>query len=133
MYGTGEGVAEGLRRGGELVPQGRRPGQRRGAATSADLYENGRGVAQDDAEAMRWYRKAADQGNAERSTTSACCTRRPGVAKDDAEAMSWFRKAADQGNAAARPDSACMYADGRAWRRTTHRRWLVPQGRRPGQ
>jgi TPR repeat protein len=29
-----------------------------------DLYYFGRGVAQDYAKAMRWYRKAADQGNA---------------------------------------------------------------------
>ena len=26
------------------------------------MYTNGRGVTQDDAEAVRWYRKAADQG-----------------------------------------------------------------------
>ena len=28
------------------------------------MYENGRGVPQDDAEALKWYRKAAEQGNA---------------------------------------------------------------------
>ncbi len=28
------------------------------------MYENGRGVAQDYAEAARWYRKAAEQGDA---------------------------------------------------------------------
>ena len=29
------------------------------------MYRNGRGVAQNDAEAVKWYRKAADQGLAE--------------------------------------------------------------------
>ena len=29
------------------------------------MYSFGRGVAQDDAEAVRWYRKAAEQGNAD--------------------------------------------------------------------
>jgi TPR repeat protein len=29
------------------------------------LYENGRGVAQDYAQARRWYQKAADAGDAE--------------------------------------------------------------------
>jgi hypothetical protein len=29
------------------------------------MYQNGRGVAKDDAQALVWYRKAADQGNAE--------------------------------------------------------------------
>ena len=28
------------------------------------MFENGRGVAQDNSQAVRWYRKAADQGNA---------------------------------------------------------------------
>ncbi|MEH6478397.1 MAG: tetratricopeptide repeat protein, partial [Sneathiella sp.] len=28
------------------------------------LYENGKGVPQDDAEAVKWYRLAAEQGNA---------------------------------------------------------------------
>jgi TPR repeat protein len=27
------------------------------------MYDTGRGVAQDDVEAMKWYRKAAAQGN----------------------------------------------------------------------
>ncbi len=28
------------------------------------MYRQGRGVPQDDAEAMKWYRKAAEQGDA---------------------------------------------------------------------
>ena len=29
------------------------------------MYDNGRGVPQDDTEAVKWYRKAAEQGHAE--------------------------------------------------------------------
>ena len=29
------------------------------------MYENGEGVKQDDREAAKWYRKAAEQGNAD--------------------------------------------------------------------
>jgi TPR repeat protein len=29
------------------------------------MYEKGQGLAQDYAEALKWYRKAADQGNAD--------------------------------------------------------------------
>ena len=32
-------------------------------STLGFMYENGRGVPQDDAEAVRWYRLAAEQGN----------------------------------------------------------------------
>ena len=39
------------------------------------MYQDGRGVANDDAQAVDWYRKAADQGFAARRTTSAGCTR----------------------------------------------------------
>jgi TPR repeat protein len=34
----------------------------------AAMYQSCRGVAQDYGEAMRWYRKAADQGNASAQT-----------------------------------------------------------------
>jgi TPR repeat protein len=29
-----------------------------------EMYDNGQGVPQDDKQAMHWYRKAADQGDA---------------------------------------------------------------------
>ena len=40
----------------------------------AAMYFKGQGVPQDDAEAAKWYRKAADQGDAVARTTSASCT-----------------------------------------------------------
>ena len=38
------------------------------------MYGEGRGVPQDYAEAARWYRRAAEQGDARRSTISASPT-----------------------------------------------------------
>jgi TPR repeat protein len=51
-------------------------------------------VPRDDAEAVRWYRKAADQGDADaqRNLGLMYATGR-GVARDDVEAWRWLRKA----------------------------------------
>jgi TPR repeat protein len=62
------------------------------------MYEYGQGVAQDDALAAAWYRKAADQGNAKaQHNLGVLYNFGRGVAQDDAQAVAWFRKAADQG------------------------------------
>ena len=67
------------------------------------MYAAGRGVSQNDAEAVRWYREAADQGNPiAQSNLGAMYASGEGVARNDAEAVRWFRKAAEQGNAEAR-------------------------------
>ena len=39
-------------------------GDRRDQGNLGDMYRKGYGVAQDHAEAMKWYRRAADQGSA---------------------------------------------------------------------
>ena len=62
----------------------------------------GRGVAQDNMEALKWYRKAAEQNYAPaQSNLGYCYEYGRGVAKDDAEALKWYRKAADQNYAIA--------------------------------
>lgn len=76
--------------------------------------ENGRGVTQDYAEAVRCCRKAADQGLAE----AQCClgglyTEGRGMAQNDVEAVRWFEEAASQGNAGAQYCSGMMLASGR--------------------
>ena len=58
-------------RGRRVVPQGRRPRKCRRPVHLGLMYDNGRGVTQDYAKAVKWYRKAAEQGYAARSTTSA--------------------------------------------------------------
>ena len=77
-------------------------------------YFLGKGVAQDDVEAVKWYRKAVDQGNAiAQSSLGFCYERGRGVAKDQVEAVKLYRKAADQGNALAQYFLAVCYADGK--------------------
>lgn len=61
-------------------------------------YYNGQGVTQDYAEAVKWYRKAADQGYAYAQLVLGCCyANSQGVSLDHAEAVKWYRKAAEQG------------------------------------
>ena len=77
------------------------------------MYEDGRGVAKDEAEAVKWYRKSADQGNfiAQLSLGNMYAHGR-GVVKDEAEAVKWYRKAADQGDAKAQTLLGLMYETG---------------------
>ena len=65
------------------------------------MYANGEGVPEDDAEAVRWYRKAAEQGDAVAQVpcSVSCTPMANGVPEDDAEAVRWYRKAAEQGHA----------------------------------
>jgi TPR repeat protein len=61
-------------------------------------YQNGQGIAKDDTEAVKWYRKAADKGNATAQFNLGMCYKNGiGTSKDESEAARWFRKAADQG------------------------------------
>ena len=78
------------------------------------MYRDGRGVPQDDAEAVRWYRLAADQGLADAQfSLGVMYTPGRGVPQDDAEAVRWYRLAADQGQADAQDTLGVMYTIGR--------------------
>ncbi len=66
------------------------------------MYEKGRGVKQDDFEAVKWFRKAAEQGMADAQfNLGFMYDKGRGVKQDDFEAVKWFRKAAEQGHAKA--------------------------------
>jgi len=66
-------------------------------------YEEGRGVTQDFAEAVLWYRKAADQNHAAAQWyLGEKYANGEGVSKDLGEAIRWYRRSADQGNITAR-------------------------------
>jgi len=60
----------------------------------------GEGVPENGAEAVKWYRKAAEQGNApSQLQLGHMYLEGWGVPKNGAEAEKWFRKAAEQGDA----------------------------------
>jgi TPR repeat protein len=62
------------------------------------MYSNGYGVAQNYAEALKWYRLAAEQGEAiAQYNLGYMYEYGRGVAKDYTQAMRWYRQAADQG------------------------------------
>ena len=62
------------------------------------MYANGYGVAKDSAEALKWYRKAADQGNASAQfNLGAMYSNGEGVAKDAIEGAAWINIAAASG------------------------------------
>ena len=60
-------------------------------------YGNGRGVPQDDAEAARWYRLAADQGDADAQfLLGVRYANGEGVPQDYVESHMWFNLSAAQ-------------------------------------
>ena len=63
------------------------------------MYDEGLGVEQDYEEAVNWYRKSAEQGNAGAQQNLGFTYKwGHGVEQSDEEAVSWFRKAAEQGD-----------------------------------
>ena len=77
------------------------------------MYASGQGVPQDYAEAVRWYRMAADQGEAlAQFNLGAMYHSGHGISQNYAEALHWYRMAADQGNANAQWNLSVMYRRG---------------------
>ena len=77
------------------------------------MYDNGRGVPQDDGEAVAWYRQAAEQGHASAQFNLGVAYRDgQGVPQDDVEAERWWRKAAMQGDAEAQFNLGLAYENG---------------------
>ena len=65
----------------------------------AQRYAVGNEVRQNNAEAVKWYRKAAEQDYADAQFELArCYDTGCGVRKNDVEAAKWYRKAAEQGH-----------------------------------
>ena len=74
------------------------------------MYANGQGVSQDFAEAVKWTRLAADQGNAwAQHNMGVIYANGWGVPEDHAEAVKWYRLAAEQGHDFAQFSLGNMY------------------------
>ena len=70
-------------------------------------------MAQDYKEAVKWYRLAADQGDASAQfNLGVMYDNGQGVAQDYKEAVKWYRLAADQGFASAQFNLGVRYANG---------------------
>ena len=62
-------------------------------------YQTGQGVAQDYAEAVKWFRRAADQNDeAAQCYLGFCYQTGLGVPQEFGQAAKWFREAAEQGD-----------------------------------
>ncbi len=79
----------------------------------AVIYDEGAGVAKDDGEAVKWYRRAAEQGHRMAQYNLAVMYETgEGVEEDETEAAAWYRKAAEQGHPGAQHNLALMYLSG---------------------
>ena len=73
------------------------------------MYSNGEGVAENDAEAVKWFRKAADQGLAEaQNNLGLMYAKGEGVPENDVQAYKWWNLAAAQGNESAKENKAIV-------------------------
>ena len=71
------------------------------------MYDNGRGVPQDDAEAVRWYRLAAEQGHAHaQNNLGVMYAAGLGVPHDYVSAHMWLNLAAATGDESPSPWNA---------------------------
>jgi TPR repeat protein len=65
---------------------------------ASSIYCDGKGVPEDDTEAVKWYRKAAEQGYAEAQyNLGVMYTNGEGVPEDYVESYMWWNLAAAQG------------------------------------
>lgn len=77
------------------------------------LYVEGKGVARDDAAAVKWFQRAANQGDPRAQyDLGASYAEGTGVAKSAVEAAKWFQRAANQGMPFAQLNLALLYAAG---------------------
>ncbi len=78
------------------------------------MYRDGLGVSQNDDEAFKWFRLAAEQGNeAAQTNLGAMYYQGHGVGQNYQEAAQWFQRAAKQGNAKAQFNLGGMYSEGK--------------------
>ncbi|MBI5252019.1 MAG: SEL1-like repeat protein, partial [Desulfomonile tiedjei] len=78
-----------------------------------DLYFYGRGVPTDYTEAVKWYRKAADQGYARaQADLGDMYYSGKGVPKNYEQALEWYRRSAAQGYARGQADVGDLYYNG---------------------
>jgi uncharacterized protein len=95
-----------------LVPLAEQ-GNARAEALLGSMYDEGKGVSRDDGQALKWYRSAADKGNAmgQYGLGVFLMDGRGGEKPDIPQATELFRKAALQGNAGAQYRLGLIYSE----------------------
>jgi TPR repeat protein len=89
------------------------------------MYANGQGVCRNDAKAVEWYQRAAEQGDASaQNNLGVMYATGQGVAQDDAQAVRWYGLAAEQGHALAQYNLGGMYNSGRGVARDSVRSYM---------
>jgi TPR repeat protein len=89
-------------------------GNARAQSYVGSMYDSGRGVERNYAEAMRWFSMAAEQGDAySQMHLGFLYEQGLGATRDEKVAAQWYAKAADQGDAYSEARLAGMYRDGR--------------------
>ena len=78
------------------------------------MHTNGLGVRRNGGEALKWFHKAAEKGNAEAEyyLGKLYGTQQSGVEMDQNESTKWYRKAAEDGNADAQYAMGAKYFKG---------------------
>ena len=77
------------------------------------MYANGQDVPKDDIEAVRWYRRAADQGFADaKNNLRFMYANNRGIPSDTVEMAKWYRQAAEYGYASAQNRLGRLYDEG---------------------
>ncbi|MGH8248468.1 MAG: protein kinase domain-containing protein, partial [Gammaproteobacteria bacterium] len=90
-----------------------RAGDADAQSTIAYFYAKGIHVDKDEAEAVKWYRKAAEKGHVpSQFNLGLTYAKGRGVQPDPAESLKWYGLAAEQGDATAQATIANMYLNG---------------------
>ena len=89
------------------------------------MYDEGKGVPKDYDEAVKWYRRAAKQGNKEAQHNLGLMGDQDQVSKDRAEKEKWHRGSAEPQNIAAQPNPRLM--EDRPEKEKWHRGAAEPQ------
>jgi uncharacterized protein len=77
------------------------------------IYYNGRGVRQDEREAVKWFKRAAEQGDAaSQLQLGIMYSEGRGVPQDYSEAAKWYQLAADKNTPEAEYNLGILYAYG---------------------
>lgn len=112
----------------EALRQAAERGEAQAQLAYGFCYFHGKGVPQDYAKAVAWYRKAAEQGESDAQfKLGSCYSLGISVPTNTVVAASWYRKAAEQGHTDAQGLlGVCYYSgDGVPKDRVEGYKWLI--------